>query len=298
VGSFWKLDGKVIVDGAKHPIFCETCPCDVTPDCYADVIAALRERQRVLDYVFSIDVWPEVPDPKKTLAKCIAETNKLAPYFVSGTYSGGSGEPTMRSGSYANGAADFCELYVLIKALVETRVDPGEGYMSSASATTYKGWSRSTSSFTAAKAGAEADWGEDPGGAMALVYRKLTYNSPYRIAEEGVHPIAWTITPTYASIARSARVFAKFRAFTGYERTGSSIWDDQGYSVSQDTWLTKSQWACSAGSWSSWTSDAWPASISEPNTWPDDPTVNGKENIRGASYYDAFCLMDWSFKHR
>ena len=121
MGSFWKRDGKVIVDGSKRPIFCDTCPCGVPPDCYANVIAALRERQRVLDYVDAISVWPEVPDPKKTLAQCIAEVNSIAVGFLSGTYSGGSAAtPNVHSDTYANGASDYCELYDLVKALVTT----------------------------------------------------------------------------------------------------------------------------------------------------------------------------------
>jgi len=113
--SFWLNDGKVVVDDAQHPIYCEECPCATEDDCYADVILAIRKRQTAMDR----DVWSEVPEPAKSLADCIEEVNAFAEKFISGTYTGGTGSyPALRTDSYASGAADFCELYELLKALV------------------------------------------------------------------------------------------------------------------------------------------------------------------------------------
>lgn len=112
MGSFWIKDGKIVMEGGKF-IVCDECPC-TEDDCYADVIAAIRERQGVVGRT----VW--AADAEKTIAQCVTETNAIAPSFLAGTYSGGASAPTKRTSSYATGTTDFCDLYDLLCALTET----------------------------------------------------------------------------------------------------------------------------------------------------------------------------------
>lgn len=110
--SFWMQDGKVIVaDGAV--IYCEDCPCE--QDCYADLIAAIRERQvaaesSILGENAIIDLYT-----------AIQEVNFIAPKFIGPLWTGGEvNPPVMLTNSYADSAATFCELYDLVRAMTHT----------------------------------------------------------------------------------------------------------------------------------------------------------------------------------
>lgn len=306
MGTLWIKNGHLIIANGKF-VVCDTDPC--TADCYTDVIAAIRERQGILGRT----VW--AADAEKTLAQCITEVNAIAPGynsagvavlpFIAGTYSGGASAPTLRTSSYATGAADFCALYALVCALVTTKVpftsSSSTGlfrWYSSSSNVQWNGRASDASSsydFSTLVSTAEANWSNAGGvgfGSNTYYAAKVPKRSGInRSATINGYQQTLYVTGLATSTSRAARAFVRV-AHDG----GEGHFHALGYhSIGEDEYgLIASQ---SAGSWATW-SLTWPESgtLSRPSPWPGDP-VDSNATRHDFEVKERFLLVDWSFTH-
>lgn len=287
MAKYWVNGGKWMLCGGKYAVQ-DNCPC-----CYLDVIGAIRERQAMLGRT----VWAAVPSPAKLLADCINETNAMAPSFVAGTYAGGTGAPTMRSGSYATGVTDFCDLLELLKALTTTRNSYGL-------TTAYQGslaFYQSTS--TASTLAMAIAW------ALQNAYRSDSRNyvlgqSMWAFGRTGTVyktialECAWgdvSVGPLYAGPKRSLELWCK--ALPPNRITGTKVYDRQGVSWLPDqpyVYALAGALSMAAGE----TTALFPSPC--PDTAPPnavDPAPDTTVNT-GFALGESFVLVDWEFTYR
>lgn len=292
MGTLWISDGKIVIDDGKI-VVCDECPCG--DDCYADVIAAIRERQAAVDRT----VWDAAPSPDKSLADCITETNVLAPSFISGSYSGGASLPTMRTNSYATGAADFCVLYDLICALVTTvetfsTTSAGEypfEYVASQAIPLWQANVSDSKEYSELIPIAQSQWARINYAGTASRYGRasLSQSGSLRTVFSGLTIHKMRLNGFPSSLSKSARIFLRPAAFQTYPYSGLG-W----HSLEQDAYSLIE--TVSAGFWSTVNLAPWPCAEPAPFT-PAMPSSGPWSGAYEISSGGRIALIDWGFTH-
>lgn len=281
MATFWINLGKWVLCGGKFAVQ-GACPCG---DCYADVIAAIRERQ----IVAGRSQWPAVPDPEKTLGECIAEVNAMAPTFYQ-VYSWPTvALPVAWSSSYATGATDFCDLLDLIKALVTTY-----------KTTTLDDWERGLGEVTAweqwdiLQAAADAAFAYAGGGQFTETsYRHMS--GPYAEgmrAQVMVHGWRQHIGSEPAGPTPTVRWFAKHSGQTEWDtwgHTGVPTAANQYEQVAQGHTVYLGEWI------SPWLGGD-PYTLL-PQPWPTWPGGSASVTRGYGVCTGRFALIDWGFTY-
>lgn len=300
--------GDGVIDGDGALLLCADCPCAGGVDCQADVKAAIQERQAATGRT----VWTAEQAALKTLPECIDETNYLAVLFTLSPMTGGEYDaPTAVSGSYASGAADWCQLYDLLCALQVTflTLDYGNSsnYMPHAMFRRLSGqrWSASRNSTI------YVDWGDLINQAAALWALTGSTSNPPRNAFDlsylsGYQSVVVTANASilrlyspYCTTPRTARVYVEFND-NGRAHYNNQDWALVGVGQYAHLW-TSGTWTAGMDSygktWYIWTSDEWPARpIPFLPYHPAYPAI-GAQNSVGFAAGTLVYQIHWSFAH-
>ena len=316
MGTAWITSmGKGIVDGGGHLLLCDECPCGGGFDCEAAVKEAIRERQPPAGRT----QWTVLEAAAKNFVECVDEVGAIAPSFTLETISEGDYVgPAPLSSTYAQNAADWCELYEWIRVLLTTVfhdmftyiITRPQGWISYLAGQEWLGlypplyppypehiygeaWSTLISNCA-------ATWAQAP--CYVGVPRCRCYLT--NTSESGQSAMATAngfIVRLYApgcETAVSARVYVKF----GHETTdafASQGWIAFGEGQYVLLWEASSwaPWVDGGGKeWKMLTTDEWPPRpIAFPVTWPPDPGMPYSETSNGILGNSLYYLLDWDF---
>jgi hypothetical protein len=293
MATLWANNGKIVVNADGHIVACGNCPCV----CYPQLLEAIRERQLAT----ARTVW--AVDAEKTLEECIAEVDALAPLFLAAAYTGGESAPAVNSGTYADAAADYCELYDLTILLMSSLTlscgasgislyEGGRGWITAGNGT----------SSALAKTAAETAWpvsynraeGDVPDAVLqaeTIQTYAVDATPPYLAAIIAMEA-SILVTPPTDTISRAARVFALISQSLTYDTYGL-------HSFEANHWCLYAETA--SGTWADWSTGYWPTDnppdILTP--WCADPTEGVPSDIHGWKVFkeDIRVIIDWDFAH-